>query len=87
LETGDPKLLVFEAEKVLERAKAYGDLFEPVLKLKQKIPRLEALQGMDTAGAAPASPQKPTRPKAATRPRVAKKSIPAKKKAAARKRV
>ncbi|MGA2902469.1 MAG: non-homologous end-joining DNA ligase [Candidatus Korobacteraceae bacterium] len=46
LRKGDPSLLVFEAGEVLERAKKYGDLFAPVLKLKQKMPPLEALQGM-----------------------------------------
>ena len=44
LKKGDPKLLVFESDQVLERAKKYGDLFEPVLKLKQKMPGVEALQ-------------------------------------------
>jgi bifunctional non-homologous end joining protein LigD len=44
LTKGDPSLLVFEAEDVLARAKKYGDLFEPVLKLKQKLPAVEALQ-------------------------------------------
>ena len=52
---GDPSLLVFEAGEVLERAKKYGDLFAPVLKLKQKMPPLEALQGMEAGGAAKAS--------------------------------
>ena len=44
LKKADPNLLVFEAGQVLERAKKYGDLFAPVLKLKQKLPRIEALQ-------------------------------------------
>ena len=47
LAKGDPSLLVFEAGEVLERAKKYGDLFAPVLTLKQKMPPLEALQGME----------------------------------------
>jgi bifunctional non-homologous end joining protein LigD len=33
-------LLVFEAGEVLERVSKMGDLFEPVLKLKQKLPKL-----------------------------------------------
>jgi bifunctional non-homologous end joining protein LigD len=45
LKKGDPSLLVFEAKDVLARAKKYGDLFEPVLKLKQKLPGVEVLQG------------------------------------------
>jgi bifunctional non-homologous end joining protein LigD len=44
LKKGDAKLLVFESDQVLERAKKFGDLFEPVLKLKQKMPALEALE-------------------------------------------
>jgi bifunctional non-homologous end joining protein LigD len=37
---GDPDLLVFEAKDVLKRIDEHGDLFEPVLKLKQALPRL-----------------------------------------------
>lgn len=39
----DPSLLVFTAEQVLKRVEKYGDLFEPVLKLKQKLPALNSL--------------------------------------------
>jgi len=35
----DPRKLVFETEDVLARVKKSGDLFEPVLTLKQKIPK------------------------------------------------
>ncbi len=34
-----PDLLVFEADEVLARVDKHGDLFEPVRKLKQKLPR------------------------------------------------
>ena len=34
----DPGLMVFEAGDVLERVERLGDLFEPLLKLKQKLP-------------------------------------------------
>ncbi|HME32657.1 MAG TPA: non-homologous end-joining DNA ligase [Terriglobales bacterium] len=44
LKKGDAKLLVFESDQVLERVKKFGDLFEPVLKLKQKMPKVEALE-------------------------------------------
>jgi len=40
----DAKLLVFESGEVLERVKRMGDLYEPVLKLKQKLPPLGALR-------------------------------------------
>src|ERR1022692_3976260 len=43
LKKGDPNLLVFDSGQVLARVKKYGDLFEPVLKLKQKLPALAAL--------------------------------------------
>jgi bifunctional non-homologous end joining protein LigD len=39
LEAGDPDLLVFEWDKVLERVEVQGDLFAPVLALKQELPR------------------------------------------------
>lgn len=34
--------MVFEWDQVLERARDHGDLFAPVLTLKQKLPRVEA---------------------------------------------
>jgi bifunctional non-homologous end joining protein LigD len=37
----NPKLVVFEASDVLKRVEEMGDLFEPVLKLKQKLPDLQ----------------------------------------------
>src|SRR6476620_6849189 len=62
----DAGLLVFEAHQVLDRVEKMGDLFLPVLKLKQKLPKLEgmdrdrpeAIKG-ELATAAPA----PSRPK------------------------
>ncbi len=38
-EAADPDLLVFDAHQVLERIDRQGDLFEPVLTLKQKLPK------------------------------------------------
>ena len=43
LKKGDPSLLVFESGEVLARTKKHGDLFAPVLKLKQKMPGVEGL--------------------------------------------
>jgi bifunctional non-homologous end joining protein LigD len=37
----DPALLVFDSEQALHRVNEQGDLFEPVLKLKQKLPKLD----------------------------------------------
>jgi bifunctional non-homologous end joining protein LigD len=49
LKKKDANLLVFEAGQVLDRVGKMGDLFEPVLKLKQKLPKLAGI-----AEAAPA---------------------------------
>jgi bifunctional non-homologous end joining protein LigD len=51
----DATLLVFDSGQVLKRMKRMGDLFEPVLSLNQKLPPLEALQGL-RAGGVPAAP-------------------------------
>jgi len=43
LRKADPELLVFTSNQALARAEKMGDLFAPVLKLKQKLPALEKL--------------------------------------------
>ena len=50
LKKKDASVLVFEAEKVIERATKMGDLFDSVLTLKQKLPKLEALQKLFQSG-------------------------------------
>ena len=40
VKTGKPESLVFETEQVLERVQRLGDLYEPVLTMKQKLPSL-----------------------------------------------
>lgn len=77
----DPELLVFTSDQVLQRVEKMGDLFDPVLKLRQKLPPLESL-GQSALGPAAqprASKVKPLRstrpaskPVAATRSRKAK---------------
>src|SRR5947209_7716075 len=42
LKKKDAKLLVFESSQTIARYEKIGDLFEPVLKLKQKLPDLQA---------------------------------------------
>ena len=37
----DPNQVTFDSGEVLKRVEEYGDLFEPVLKLKQKVPPLD----------------------------------------------
>ena len=43
LKKEDPETLVFTSDEVLKRVEKIGDLFGPVLKLKQKLPPVEAL--------------------------------------------
>jgi len=45
LKKKDAGLLVFESHQVLSRVEKMGDLFAPVLKLKQKLPKLEGMDG------------------------------------------
>jgi bifunctional non-homologous end joining protein LigD len=44
LKKKDPSLLVFEAKDVLDRVEKMGDLFKPVLELKQKLPKLAGIE-------------------------------------------
>jgi bifunctional non-homologous end joining protein LigD len=43
-ESGDPEPIRFEAAQAIERVDERGDLFAPVLELKQRLPGLKALQ-------------------------------------------
>ena len=43
LKKKDPKLVVFEAPQVLDRIEKHGDLFDPVLKLRQKLPDIHEI--------------------------------------------
>lgn len=43
LKKGDPDRLTFASDQTLERVEEQGDLFEPVLKLKQKLPAIDVL--------------------------------------------
>lgn len=54
LKKKDPERLVFLSQEVLKRVEKMGDLFEPVLKLKQKLPEIEALSQLDPAATLPA---------------------------------
>jgi bifunctional non-homologous end joining protein LigD len=85
LKKGDPSLLSFDSDDLLARAQKYGDLFEPVLKLKQKMPPLTALQELELGAvskrvATPNSQTKTSVPaKAKARRTSAKKTAPARK--------
>ena len=45
LERDDPECLVFEADEVVKRFEKHGDLFAPVLELKQKLPKFDEIAG------------------------------------------
>ena len=45
LERDDPECLVFEAGEVVKRFEEHGDLFAPVLELKQKLPKFDEIAG------------------------------------------
>ena len=49
LKGGDPSVLVFDSDQVLARVAKLGDLFEPVIKKKQKLPKslVEVTGGAD----------------------------------------
>jgi bifunctional non-homologous end joining protein LigD len=49
----DGGLLVFDSDQVLKRVERMGDLFEPVLTLKQKLPALDALRELREGGDVP----------------------------------
>jgi bifunctional non-homologous end joining protein LigD len=53
LKKRDASLLVFEAPQVVARFEKMGDLFEPVLKLKQKLPTIRELAAAEAKEAAP----------------------------------
>jgi len=81
LKKKDAGLVVFEANQVLDRVEKFGDLFEPLLKLKQKLPSLPGLgKGVPEAVearmelAAQAEPRSGRKTvKATTRPAASKK--------------
>jgi bifunctional non-homologous end joining protein LigD len=69
-------LLRFEADQVLKRVDKLGDLFEPVLALKQKLPKLAGLEkaqaesikkGLELAAVAEHAPPRKRPPRAAGR--------------------
>jgi bifunctional non-homologous end joining protein LigD len=82
LKKKDPTLLVFEASQVLDRVGKMGDLFESVVKLKQKLPKLTGIaetavateKGLDIAAQAEETPKQKARKGSKTlRPRSATK--------------
>jgi bifunctional non-homologous end joining protein LigD len=39
----EAQLLVFDSRAALRRVEKHGDLFDPVLRLKQRLPKLETV--------------------------------------------
>jgi bifunctional non-homologous end joining protein LigD len=77
----DPGLLTFTSDQVLARVDKFGDLFEPVLTKKQKLPPVDALGS--ESGPTPAVRAKPTASRKTTagkRSKVAARKKPATKK-------
>jgi bifunctional non-homologous end joining protein LigD len=74
LKKKDAEMLVFTSDQTLKRVEKLGDLFEPVLTLKQKLPSLEKLEVLrrELAGEAPADERKAPRPTPAAKARAAK---------------
>jgi bifunctional non-homologous end joining protein LigD len=83
LKKSDPELLVFTSDKVLQRVEKSGDLFEPVLKLKQKLPPLAAL-GKETSESAVPAREAKVKSSRTSRPASKVVAKPAKRKAKAR---
>jgi bifunctional non-homologous end joining protein LigD len=86
LKKRDAKLLVFDSERVLARVKEHGDLFDSVLRMKQKLPPLAALQQPGPRSSpAPAKTEQKRTHTTRTMPPTARRKA-AKKSTAARKR-
>lgn len=58
LKKADPELLVFTSDVVLKRVEDMGDLFAPVLTLKQTLPKIGALEGLGAKAETPIRPTK-----------------------------
>ncbi len=77
LKKKDPNLLVFTSDQVLDRVQKQGDLFAPVLTLKQKLPKPESLQSLNEpqpADAVKAKPRKSAAKKTSKLPPTKKRS-------------
>ena len=67
LKKEDPEALVFDSDQAIARFEKMGDLFEPVMKLKQKLPPLEKLRKL--FGAEESAPAPKRRATASRRPK------------------
>ena len=71
LKKKDAGMLVFEAQQTLDRVEKSGDLFAPLLTLKQKLPSLEAVAPAEDTGLEIAAQAKPAH--RSSQPKAAKK--------------
>ncbi|HZU32621.1 MAG TPA: non-homologous end-joining DNA ligase [Candidatus Angelobacter sp.] len=74
MKKGDPDLLVFTTDQLLQRVEKMGDLFEPVLNLKQKLPSVETLLGQSSNAS-----ETPVKVKSISKARTKKKTATAQK--------
>ena len=80
--------LTFEAPQVLQRVEKMGDLFEPVLTLKQKLPALAGIEEPVTEPVDATPSRKPSRTASTkTAKAISTKAVPARKPAAKRRKV
>ncbi|HEY6347813.1 MAG TPA: non-homologous end-joining DNA ligase [Candidatus Angelobacter sp.] len=81
LKKDDPEDLLFTSSQTLERVEKMRDLFEPVLKLKQKLPEPESLAKLEGSRApAPKTAKVPSIPSPAKTKKPAPRMKPAKRK-------
>jgi bifunctional non-homologous end joining protein LigD len=78
LKKKDPNLLVFTSDQTLRRVEKHGDLFEPVLSMKQKLPSIEKLAALSPAEHVPSSAPIKRTAAAEARKRVMQKTATAK---------
>jgi len=80
--------LTFDAPQVLQRVEKMGDLFEPVLTLKQKLPALAGIEEPVTEPVDATPSRKPSRTASTkTAKAISTKAVPARKPAAKRRKV
>jgi len=88
LKKKDAKLLIFESKQTLERVEKMGDLFAPLLSLKQKLPKLPGVgEGKAEAVASGLQIAAQAESKGRKRPGVAKKKAAAGKHSSSSKKV
>jgi bifunctional non-homologous end joining protein LigD len=88
LKKKDAKLLIFESKQTLERVEKMGDLFAPLLSLKQKLPKLPGVgEGKAEAVASGLQIAAQAESKGPKRPGVAKKKAAAGKQSSSSKKV